>query len=429
MTEKLALHGGPQAVTRVEELRTISRWSIYSDEEKAAVIAALESDNVYGPTPEFEKEFAAYTGAKYAVAHCNGSSAIHAALFAVGVEPGDEVIVSPYTWHLGCSQILALHGVPVFCDVLPDSGAINPAELRAKITPRTRAILVVHPFGAVAPMEEITAIASEHHLPVIEDCSHAHGATYKGRKVGTLGDIGCFSLQASKLMNAIEGGMLITDNEHYYERVCALAHYERIPSLPSEEYNRLHNPAREQAPSCFGFKYRIHPLGSAIARVHLKHLDTWNATRRHNMLYLTRRIAEVGRGIFMPAYDSPDMERTWLNYICQYYADRGSVPRERVIEALRAEGLPATGGRTGYLPIYWNPIYEERLNIWGNGYPFDAPYIREKVYYKRGMCPEAEKIWQRAVGLPVLHQKASNELLEEIVRAVEKVICNLESLL
>lgn len=428
MPETLALLGGPKAITRSEELAAVSRWPIYSDEEKAAVLAAMESDNPYAVTSEFEEAFAKYHGVRFALAHCNGTSSIHAALFAVGVQPGDEVISSAYTWHLGAAQIVALHALPVFCDIDPRTGAIDPADVRRRITPRTRAISVVHPFGMPADMDAILAIAKEHGLPVIEDCSHAHGATYKGRKVGTMGDIGCFSLQGSKLMNAIEGGILITNNERYYERACVLAHYERLPALKSAEYRRFHDPAKEQAPACFGFKYRIHPLGSAIALAQLKHLDEWNAIRRRNLGYLTRQIAEVGRDIFTPACDSPDVQRTWLNYICQYHGEREGVSRERFIEALRAEGLPATGGRTGYLPLYWNPLYEERVDVWGKGYPFDAPYVRQKVVYERGMCPEAERLWKRSVGLPVLHHEASRELLDEIAHAVEKAVCGLKSL-
>jgi len=428
MGEKLALMGGNKAVTRSEELAYATRWPAFSEEEKGAVIAALEGDAVYAPTAQFEEEFAAYHNARYAVAHCNGTATIHSAYFAVGVEPGDEVITSAYTWHLQVSQILALHGLPVFCDIDPRTGCIEPGEIRRKISNRTKAISVVHPFGCVAPMEEIVAIGKEHGIPVIEDCSHAHGATYRGQKVGTFGDIGCFSFQASKLITAIEGGMLITNNEEYYERVCLLGHYERIAKLRSEKYRQYSEPSKMMAPTCFGFKYRINPLAAALGRVQLSHLDEWNAVRRRNMGYLTKRIGEVGRGIFEPPYESPEMARTWLNYICLYQAELGGVRRERIIEALNAEGLPATGGRTGYLPVYWNPLYEGRHSMWGQGYPFDAPYVTHKVTYERGMCPVAEGYWQKTVGLPVLHWAVSGELLDEMVLAVEKVVSNLEEL-
>jgi dTDP-4-amino-4,6-dideoxygalactose transaminase len=430
MREDLALFGGKKGFTRTEELASATRWPVFSEEEKKAVCEVLEGENIYAPIEQFEREFAFYHGVKYALAHNNGTSSIHAALFAVGVEPGDEVITSAYTWHLQVTPIIALHAIPVFCDVEPKSACINPTDLKRKISKRTKAIVVVHPYGAVAPMDEITSLAQEHGIPVIEDCSHAHGAKYRGKKVGTLGDIGCFSLQASKLMTGIEGGVLITNNEEYYERACVLGHYERIPRLKIEKYRKYYQPEREMAPSCFGFKYRMHPLAAAIARVQLRHLDEWNSIRRHNMTYITKAINEVMNEIgdfFEPPYETPNTERVWLNYICQYYADKSGVPRERLIEAFKAEGIPATGGRTGYLPVYWNPIYEER-SVWAKGYPFDAPYVSRRITYERGICPEAEKFWRRTVGLPVIHRRVSEDLLEEYVAAIAKVLKNINFL-
>lgn len=429
MGEKLALLGGEKAFKRSEELASATRWPVFTDEEKKAVCEVLESENVYAPIEQFERDFAAYHGVKFALAHNNGTSSIHAALFAVGVEPGDEVITSAHTWHLQVTPIIALHAIPVFCDIEPKSACIDPSDIEKKISEHTRAIIVVHPYGAVAPMDEILSIARKHDIAVIEDCSHAHGAKYKGKKVGTIGDIGCFSLQASKLMTGIEGGVLITNNEEYYERACVLAHYERIPRLKSEKY-RKYNPGGDVAPSCFGFKYRIHPLAAAIARVQLHHLDEWNSIRRRNMTYITRAIEDAKKEVgdfFDPPYEAPNTERVWLNYICQYYYDKTGVPRDRLVEALRSEGLPVTRGRAGYLPVYWNPIYEER-SVWAKGYPFDAPYVKRKITYARGMCPETEKFWLRTVGFPVIHRSVSEELLEEFVGAIVKVLRNIDSL-
>lgn len=430
MKEKLALFGGEKFLKKSEELSSAIRWPVFTEEEKRAVCEVLESENVYASIEQFEREFAAYHSARFALAHNNGTSSIHAALFAVGVEPGDEVITSAYTWHLQVTPIIALHAIPVFCDIEPKSACIDPLEIRKKISERTKAIIVVHPYGAVASMDEILSIAREKGIAVIEDCSHAHGAKYKGKKVGTLGDIGCFSLQASKLMTGIEGGMLITNNEEYYERACVLGHYERIPRLRSEKYRKYYQPEKEMAPSCFGFKYRIHPLAAAIAKVQLHHLDEWNRIRRENMAYITKVINDAKKEIdefFDPPYEAPNTERVWLNYICQYYYERVGVPRDRLIEALKAEGLPASGGRAGYLPVYWNPIYEER-NVWAKGYPFDAPYVSRKITYEQGMCPEAEKFWRRTVGLPVIHKNVSKELLEEYAGAIVKVLRNINSL-
>lgn len=427
--EKLALLGGTPAFTQQEALASARRWPVFGEEEKRAVLEVLEGGkSIYAPIDEFEAAFAEYHGVKFALAHNNGTSAIHAAYFAVGVGPGDEVIVPAYTWHLQVSQILTLHAIPVFCDVDPKDATIDPDDIKRKITPRTKAIAILHPHGALAPMDEIMSIAREHGLPVIEDCSHAHGALYKGKKAGTIGDIGCFSLQASKLMTGIEGGVLITSNEEYYERACVLGHYKRIPQLKSEKYRRFNQSDKLQAPSCFGFKYRIHPLAAAIALVQLKHLDDWNATRRRNMSYLTERLSQISDA-FEPPYERPGTQRLWLNYICQFYSERANgVSRERFVEALVAEGLPVTRGRAGYLPAYWNPLYEERVSMWGNGYPFDAPAVKHRVEYRRGDCPQTEAYVQRTVGLPVLHHPCDRSLLDAIVETVAKVLRHIDQL-
>jgi dTDP-4-amino-4,6-dideoxygalactose transaminase len=401
-----------------DELREANRWPLFDDEERAALDEAMQG-NVYAPIAAFEREFAAYHQARFALAHNNGTSAIQAAYFAVGIQPGDEVLCPAYTWHLSVSQLLTLHALPVFCDVDPQTLCISPEDIERKISPHTKAINVLHTFGAVAPMDEILAIARRHGLLVIEDCSHAHGALYKGRKVGTIGDIGCFSLQHSKLMTAIEGGILITDNEEYYERAVLLGHYERVPELKSERYRKYH-PDYPQAPTSFGYKYRMHPLGAAIARVQLKKLDDWNAARRRNLTYLTKAMQEIGGGLEPPA-EAPDTRRAWINFICQYFPDRmGGVTRERFAEALHAEGLPVTYGRTGYAPVYWNPLYRERA-MWAEGVPFDSPYVKRRVEYRKGDCPEAEALWQRTVALPSFPNACSPALLEECVTAIAKV--------
>ncbi|HUT74715.1 MAG TPA: DegT/DnrJ/EryC1/StrS family aminotransferase [Armatimonadota bacterium] len=420
---KLAIHGGPQTVTMAAELAAANRWPNIGDEERAAVDEAMNRDDVYAPIAEFERDFAHYHDANFALAQNNGTSTLHSAYFAVGVEPGDEVLCPAYTWHLSVSQVLALHAIPVFCDVDPVNGCILPEDIERKISPYTKAINVLHPYGAVAPMDEIMAVARKHGLPVIEDCSHAHGALYRGKRVGTIGDIGCFSLQASKLMMAVEGGVLITDNEEYFERAVVLGHYERIPRLRSERY-RKYCPGGENAPTCFGYKYRIHPWAAALARVQLRKLDEANAARRRNLEYLSEGLTGVCEG-FEPPAEAPETRRTWLSYICQYHADRmGGVTREEFADALSAEGLPATRGRAGYAPVYWNPLYEER-NMWAQGCPFDCAHSHRRVEYRRGDCPEAEAISRRTIGLPAFPLPCDRPLLDQCIEAVAKVGRNL----
>ena len=180
--DKLALLEGTPAFTQKQELANATLWPVFGDEEKQAVLELLDGGKgIYEPIAEFESAFAEYHDAKFALAVNNGTSAIHTAYFAVGVGPGDEVIVPAYTWQLQVAQILALHGIPVFCDVDPKDATIDPKDIERKITPRTKVIAILHPYGAVAPMDEIMEIARKHGLPVIEDCSHAHGAKYKGK--------------------------------------------------------------------------------------------------------------------------------------------------------------------------------------------------------------------------------------------------------
>lgn len=391
-----AIGGGPIAITRSEELAAVSSPPTYSDEAKQAVLAAMDAPDSDAVTVAFEREFAAYLGVRYALAACSGSAALHSACVAVGVGPGDEVITSAYAWPAQVGPILALQALPVFCDVDPNSACIVPDAIRRNITSRTKAILVFHPFGAVAPMDEISEIGREQGLPVIEDCSHAVGAKYRGRKAGALGDIACFRFGAGSLMNVLEGGALVTNNTRYYERACL-----------------------------FGTEYRLHPLASAIARTLLRHLEEQSAARSANMGYLTRRIAEVGRGIFEPPYDSPEMERVWPYFLCRFHAEYSGFPRQTLIEAFCAEGLPARGEPEGYLPVSLNPLYRESVEMGTAGESNGSPAASRRIEYEPGRFPASELFRKQCVAFPVLHRPASRELLEEIVAAVEKMILNL----
>jgi dTDP-4-amino-4,6-dideoxygalactose transaminase len=431
MGEQLALLGGPKAVRHPEALARATTWAWFGQDQRDAVLAAMENTErdpalLYEENYALERDFVAFTGATYALAHNNGTSTIHSAYFAAGVQPGDEVLTSAHTWSFQVSQILALHGIPVFCDVDPQTGCIDPDDIEDKISPRTRAIAVVHCYGAVAPMDEVMVIARRHNLKVIEDCSHAHGATYKGQAVGTIGDIGCYSLNASKLVSGLECGVMITSSEDLFNRACLLGHYERLPALPPA-YRKYNDPGREMAPTSFGFKYRANPLGSALARAQLRSYPQRLAAQRRTMRALTRALEGISPA-FVPPYEAPGTERVWLNYVGRYFSEQaGGVPRERFIAALKAEGIPATTGRAGYLPIYWNPIYEER-EVWAPGVPFDAPYTSRRVEYPRGLCPKAEALWPHQVGLPVVRHDCDPVVVEEIVAGVTKVLRGIDRL-
>ena len=224
---------------------TFLTWSVrfilhpVMEREEIGAVVALMAPNEISTSPvvhEFESEFVRYHDVDYALAQCNGTSTLHAASFAVGIGPGDKVITPAYTWHLAVGPTLASHGVPVFADVDRHSLCLIPEDVERKITERTKAISVLHAYRHPAPMDEIMDIARRHRLPVIEDCSHAHGATYKDRHIGTIGDVGCFSLQGSKIIVAGEGGMLVTNNRQHYAHAIALGHCERIPEVGDSEF-------------------------------------------------------------------------------------------------------------------------------------------------------------------------------------------------
>lgn len=397
-----------------------------SEEIKEVVELMMKNEISMSPlVREFEGEFASYVRAKYALAQNNGTSTLHAAYFAVGIGPGDEVLTPAYSWHLQCIPILASHGIPIFCDIDPKTLTILPEDIEKKINKKTKAIVVLHTYGHPVQIDRIVEIAKKHNLPVIEDCSHAHGVTYKGKHVGTFGDIGCFSLQGSKVMVAGEGGVLVTNTKKYYERAILLGHYERINELGNPEYKKYaYN--YPQPPACFGFKYRIHPLASAIARVQLKKLPKKLEILRENMRYLSNKLKKI-HPVFESPPELPGVERVWLNYICYYDEDNAGVKRDIFIEALKAEGLQASTGRAGYLPLYWNPIFKEK-NLWGKGCPFSCPFYGKEINYPRGLCPNTERIWKREVGLPVFWNRTPREVLDKLIETIEKVLNNLGNL-
>ncbi len=389
MIEKLAIDGGEKAITL--DQTEANKWPPLGEEEFAAVKRVMQMPDFYEEAYTLEEEFKDYIGSRYALAHNNGTAAIHAAFFALGIGPGDEVITPSYTYWATCMPILSWGGIPVFAEVDPETCNIDPEDIKRRITSRTKAIIVVHLWGLPCEMDEIMEIARRYNLKVIEDAAHAHGAEYKGKKVGAIGDIGCFSFQASKLMVGIEGGMLVTNNQGYYERAMALGHYRRLNNLPSESFYRKYYA------TCFGFKYRIHPLAAAIARVQLKHLDERNKKRNENIEYLDAKLDDLPgiRTFKTPSY----MKRVYYQHEIVLEEEKLRVSKEKVIEALRAEGAEVSGER--YPLQHQQPIYKEK-NI-----PVEP-------------LPVTERIRDKILSLPTFPQ-ADFDLLDQYAEAFRKV--------
>jgi len=283
--EKLALLGGTPVIDLnvKKPPSSLFAWPIIGQEDEEAALDVLRRNKFSGTdiTEQFQEEFAAWQGRKYAIAYCNGTLSLTAAMFAIGLGKGDEIICPTKTYWASVSQAINFGASAVFCNIT-DMLSMDPADLERCISPRTKAIMVVHYFGYPCDMDPIMEIARKHNLIVIEDCSHAQGGMYKGKKLGTFGDIAAMSLMSGKSFAAGELGILVTDNVKYYERAMAFAHYERN----NERYITESEDLKEYFNIPLGgVKGRANQLCSALARVQLKYYDERCAEIRRAMNY------------------------------------------------------------------------------------------------------------------------------------------------
>jgi perosamine synthetase len=419
-TEKLAIHGGTRAITA--DQTEASRWPIVGQQEMDAVAEATRSggwsDNE--TAIRLEEQWAAYIGVRYALAHNNGTSALHACSFALGLGPGDEVICPANTFWATAMPVLSVGAIPVFADVDPIFLNLDPEDTERKITPRTRAIIVCHRGGMPCDMDAFAGITSRHGLKLIEDASHAHGATYRGAQVGSFGDVAGFSMQTSKLMPAGEGGLFVTDEREYLDRAVLLGHYERIRDLDDEE-------DRQFAHTGFGFKHRISPLNAAIGEASLAQLDERNAARNAGILYLREQLAEVP-GVVTPTIpDHIDPVHYLPAFMLYEPGQLGGLPVDKFVEALKAEGAVVDGGTTvrHHGGIHAQPMFVERKH-WAFEHPANAESVKN-VQYGQGQLPVTDNPSMDRIDLPLLPRPTS-ELLDQYIEAFRKVAVNAASL-
>lgn len=337
-----------------------------------AVVDVLKSDFLTtGPKiAEFEQTVADYVGAKYAVAISNGTSALHAACFAAGIGPGDEVITTPLTFAASANCVLYCGGTPVFADVDPKTYNIDPEDIRRKITDRTKAIIAVHLAGQPCDMDAIHSIAHEYGLIVIEDGAHALGSVYKGKKVGSLSDMTTFSFHPVKPITTGEGGMIVTDNEEFYKKM-ALFRSHGI-TRDDSMMTRNDGPWFYQQFD-LGYNYRITDIQCALGCSQMKKLDRFLARRKEIVARYNEAFADCDN-IITP-YQLSDTESGWHLYIVQVK----NCYRRQVFEAMREKGI---GVNVHYIPVYMHPYYQE------HGY--------ENVH-----CANAEEIYSHIISLPL----------------------------
>ena len=337
-----------------------------------AVVDVLKSDFLTtGPKiAEFEQTVADYVGAKYAVAISNGTSALHAACFAAGIGPGDEVITTPLTFAASANCVLYCGGTPVFADVDPKTYNIDPEDIRRKITDRTKAIIAVHLAGQPCDMDAIHSIAHEYGLIVIEDGAHALGSVYKGKKVGSLSDMTTFSFHPVKPITTGEGGMIVTDNEEFYKKM-ALFRSHGI-TRDDSMMTRNDGPWFYQQFD-LGYNYRITDIQCALGCSQMKKLDRFLARRKEIVARYNEAFADCDN-IITP-YQLSDTESGWHLYIVQVK----NCDRRQVFEAMLEKGI---GVNVHYIPVYMHPYYQE------HGY--------ENVH-----CANAEEIYSHIISLPL----------------------------
>jgi dTDP-4-amino-4,6-dideoxygalactose transaminase len=404
--QKLAIEGG----TPVRDIACAPWpvWPVYDATEERALLDVLHSGKWWGVEGDqgklFEKEFAAYQHARYGLVCTNGTAALEIALRALDIGCGDEVIVPPYTFIATASAVLAVGATPVFADILPDTLNIDPAQIGAALTPRTRAIIPVHIAGRPADMDAVLAIAARYHLAVIEDAAQAHGAEWRGTRVGALGDFGTFSFQASKNLNSGEGGMILTNKQALADAAWSVINVGRVRG------------GHRYAHQVLGGNFRMTEFQSAILRTQLGRLPEQTARRTANARYLCELLSEIP-GIMVPLDDPRITVHAYHLFTFRVDLDRlqGRTYPE-FIEALKAEGIPCSDG---YVPLYREGLFTRKS--------------RKEVQW----CQASRAIDYTALHLPICEQVCNDTIwlsqtlllaerhdMEDVAAAITKIIAS-----
>jgi UDP-4-amino-4,6-dideoxy-N-acetyl-beta-L-altrosamine transaminase len=391
MAEALALHGGtPVRAT----LLPYARQTI-EDDDVQAVVAALRSDWLTtGPTVEgFERAAASAVEARHAVAVSSGTAALHAAVFAAGIGPGDEVITSPLTFVASANAVLYLGGTPVFADIRPDTLNVDPAEVTAHVTPKTRAILPVDFAGQPCDLDGLGDISRTRGLAMIEDAAHAFGASYKGRPVGAIADLTTFSFHPAKLITTGEGGMVTTNRDDLAARLRRFRNH----GLETDFRERTARGAPYSPMVDLGYNYRLTDLHCALG---LSQLAKFDSLLKRRARVAERYSAALGRvdAVKVPTV-LPHGRHAWHIFPVLLELERISADRDTILAALRAEGI---GAAVHYVPAYWHPYYE------GLG-------------YGRGLCPRAEAAYERLLTLPLFPAMTDADV-DDVLTALSKVL-------
>jgi perosamine synthetase len=391
MAEALAVHGGtPVRAT----LLPYARQTV-EDDDVEAVVAALRSDWLTtGPIVEaFERAVASVVESRHAVALSSGTAALHAAVFAAGIRPGDEVITSPLTFAASANAVLYLGGTPVFADVRPDTLNVDPAEVTVRVTPRTRAILPVDFAGQPCDLDQLGEIARAHGLAMIEDAAHALGASHKGCPIGAIADLTTFSFHPAKLITTGEGGMVTTNRDDLAARLRRFRNH----GLETDFRERTARGMPYSPMIDLGYNYRLTDLQCALGLSQLAKLESLLKRRVHVAERYSAALGRVNAVKVPPVL--PHGRPAWHIFPILIELERISADRDTILAALRAEGI---GAAVHYVPVYWHPYYE-------------------RLGYRRGLCPHAEAAYERLLTLPLFPTMTDADV-DDVLTALRKVL-------
>ena len=419
----LALLGGERSVK--SERPDLFAWPIVTERHEQAVLDVLRERKMSGIeiTKEFERQYAQMLGRKYALAYNNGTAAILGAMYGLGIGLGDEVICPSITYWASVAQAYTLGATPVFADVDPETLCIDPNDIEHRITPRTKAIVVVHYASMPAEMDAIMRIARDHNLKVLEDASHAHGALYKGSQVGTFGEAAAFSLMTGKALAIGEGGILFTDDRAVYERALLFGHYIRHDEITLEELQPF------VGLPCGGAKHRMHQLSSAFGLVQLELYPKQMAEIDKAMNYFCDLLEDTaGIRPMRPPKGANTTKGGWYYPHFKYLDEElGGLSLSRFCQAVRAEGSICSPGCNK--PLHLHPLFTKQ-DVYGHGRPTRIAFLDEsaKIGQYVQTLPVAESIVRRVFEVPWFKHYES-DTIEEHAGAYKKVIENHRALL
>lgn len=422
----LAINGGIKI-----RKKKFPAYKFSGNRERQAVLRVLKSgvlsgflgswhENFYGgkEVRSLEKEWGVYFGVEHAIALNSATSALYCAVGAIGTEPGDEIIVTPFSMSSSAIAPIIYGAIPVFADIEKDYFCLSAKSVEKKITRNTRAIIIVDLFGLPYDADAINKIAKKNKLLVIEDCAQAIGATYKGKYAGTLADVGIFSLNVHKHIHTGEGGIIVTNNDVIAERARMIRNHAEAVVDKRKQFETLVNMV--------GFNYRMTEITAAIARVQLKKLKFLLKKRRENVEYLTKKLKRI------PCISTPKIRRdsTHAYYLqaLKYNKEITNIPRETFVRTVKAElstynlrekeGVRIDSGYTK--PLYLQPIFQKKTAFGSSGWPWSSS--KSKVKYNKGICPVVENLFENTLITHELFRPPMNKKdLDDVAAAFEKV--------